>query len=310
MPVFSTLVFKLLPLYLNILLGYIAGRKLEASRDTIANIMFYMINPLIVFYGVLHTQLDPSIMTVPLLTYVMSCLICLLFYFLSRKIWTDSSKNIMAFSAGSGMTGYFGVPLAMMIFDSQTEGIYIMALLGVTLYENSLGYFISAKGVCTTRECMLKLVQLPAIYAFAAGLTLNYFQFRSPELLSEFFGHIKGVYVVLGMMIIGLGLNGLKSFKIDVKFISMTFIAKFLVWPLLTFLIIYLDSTFFELYTPSIYNALILLSIVPLAANMVVISSLMKSDPEKAAFTVLISMLFALFYVPLMTILFITHNNG
>lgn len=307
MSIFMPLLIKLTPLYLNILLGYIAGKKLEANRDTIAKIMFYLINPLIIFNGVLNTPIDATILTLPILTFLVASFICIIFYRFSRKIWTDSSKNIMAFSAGSGNTGYFGIPLAMLIFNPQTEGIYIMALLGITLYENSLGYYISAKGTYTPAQCLAKLFQLPTIYAFTGGLLINILHLSIPDVYKDFIGHIKGVYTVMGMMIIGLGLAGLTNFKLDVKFIGMTFLAKFLVWPLFILVIIGIDSQFLGMYDSLAHKALILLSIVPLAVNTVVMASLMKGNPEKAAATVLLSTLFALIYVPFMTSMFISN---
>lgn len=302
---FTTLVVKLIPLYLNVLMGYIAGKKLEANRDTIAKIMFYMINPLIIFNGVLHTHIDMEILSLPVLTCLMASLICIIFYRFSRRIWSDSSKNIMAFSAGSGNTGYFGITLAMLIFDTQAQGIYIMALLGITLYENSLGYYISAKGAYPPSQCFAKLLTLPTIYAFLFGLILNIFHVPVPDIYRDFIGHIKGVYTVMGMMIIGLGLAGITRFTLDIKFVGMTFLAKFLVWPLLTLLVITLESYYLGFYTAMIHKALILLSIVPLAVNTIVMASLMKGNPEKAATTVLLSTLFALVYVPFMTSLLI-----
>lgn len=304
MPLFTKLLIKLTPLYLNILLGYIAGKKLEANRDTIAKIMFYMINPLIIFNGVINTTIDARILSLPIITFLIASSLCIIFYRFSRKIWTDSSKNIMAFSAGSGNTGYFGIPLAMLLFDSQVEGVYIMALLGITLYENSLGYYISAKGTYTPAECFSKLLTLPTLYAFLGGLCINLFHLPLPEVYRDFIGHIKGVYAVLGMMIIGLGIAGLTNFKLDLKFIGMTFLAKFLAWPILILLVIAIDSHLFGFYGPMVHQALILLSIVPLAVNTVVMASLMKCNPEKAAATVLLSTVFALFYVPFMASVF------
>lgn len=304
MPLFFNLTVKLIPLYLNILLGYIAGKKLQANQETIAKLMFYMISPIIIFNGVLYTQLDARILSLPVLTFAISCSLCILFYRFSRKIWTDASKNIMAFSAGSGATGYFGVPLAMMLFNPQTEGVYIMALLGVTLYDNSLGYYISAKGTYTAKECFYKLLRLPTLYAFVLGFLFNAFHISMPEIYRDFIGHIKGVYVVLGMMIIGLGLAGMTHFKLDAKFVGMTFLAKFLAWPLLVIGLVSIDRSFIGLYDPLIHQVLILISIVPLAVNTVIMASLIKCHPEKAAATVLLSTLFALFYIPMMTSLF------
>lgn len=300
MPFIFAFAIKLLPLYLNIFLGYLAGKKLQANQETISKLMFYMISPLVIFNGVIHTHLDFSILSLPILTFVISCALCLIFYAIARRIWSDGSKNIMAFSAGSGATGYFGLPVAMLIFDEQTQGQYLMGLLGVTLYDNSLGYYISAKGRESSSESLKKVMYLPTLYAFLLGMGINLLHIPMPALYEDFIDPIKGVYVVLGMMIVGIGLAGLTQFKVDIKFVAMTFFAKFLVWPLLILMIIVLDQSFFGLYDPMSHQVLILLSIVPLAVNTVVMASLMKCEPERVAATVLLSTLFALVYVPLM----------
>lgn len=126
-----------------------------------------------------------------------------------------------------------------------------------------------------------------------------------PEIYTDFIEPMKGVYVVLGMMLIGIGLSGLTELKFDLKFIGMTFLAKFLAWPLLVLLIITLDQTFFGAYDPISYKVLILVSIVPLAVNTIIMSTLTHCHPERSAATVLLSTLFALVYVPVMTTLFL-----
>lgn len=212
-----TFAIKLLPLYVNIFLGYLAGKKLQASQETVSNLMFYMISPLIMFNGVINTQLNQSIISLPFITFIISSALCFIFYRFSRKIWTDPTKNLMAFSAGSGATGYFGLPVAMLIFDEQTQGMYIMALLGVTLYDNSLGYYISAKGVEGTKESIKKVLCLPTLYAFILGLIINHLHVPMPEIYVDFIEPMKGVYVVLGMMIIGIGLSGMTQFNFDLN---------------------------------------------------------------------------------------------
>lgn len=305
MSLVSSLALKISPLYLNILLGYIAGKALQANRDTIARIMFYMINPIVIFNGVIHTKLDAGILFLPFLTFAISTVLCLLFYRLSKRIWQDTSRNLMAFSAGSGNTGYFGLPVALLLFNDQGEGVYIMALLGITLYENSIGFYICAKGVYSASECLWKVIKLPALYAFLGGLLFNLSHVYIPELFADFMGHIKGTYTVLGMMIIGLGLAGLHNFKLDFKFIGMTFLAKFVAWPLIVLSIIFIDENTFNFFSTSAHNALMLISIVPLAVNTVVVASLLQCQPEKAATSVMLSTLFALIYVPLMATFFI-----
>jgi predicted permease len=282
-------------------MGYIAGKFLHSSRDTIAQLLFVLITPVIIYNGVINTNLDSSIILVPLLTFAISSLLCLLFYYLSKWVWKDKTRNLMAITAGSGNTGYFGLPVALMLFDNQGEGIYIMAMLGVTLYENTLGFYMLAKGTNTSRECFLKLLKVPAIYGFLAGLLCKFLNWYPPYIFDELIDHMKGTYTVLGMMVIGLGLAGVQSLKIDFKFIGMTFFAKFAAWPLATLLVILVDAHYIHFFDPSVYPALLLISLVPLAANTIVLASILHNHPEKSATAVILSTVFALGYTPLMT---------
>lgn len=304
MPLVFNFAIKLLPLYLNIFLGYLAGRKLQANQETISKLMFYMINPLIIFNGIIHTELNSNIISLPLLIFSISCTLCLIFYRFSRKMWADNSKNIIAFSAGSGATGYFGIPVAMLIFNEQIQGLYIMALLGITLYDNSLGYYISSRGRESAAQCLKKVLCLPTLYAFTFGFLINISKLPMPELYTDFITPIKGVYIVLGMMIIGIGIAGKTNFALDLKFIGMAFLAKFFVWPMLILLIIFIDKTYLGFYDPFSHQVLVLISTVPLAINTVIMSSMTDCQPERAATAVLLSTLFSLFYIPFMTSFF------
>lgn len=304
--IFFSLLGKILPLYLNIGLGYLAGKTIKTNRDTIGQLMFFIINPIIIFNGVLYVQLEPSVLTLPLVTYTVSSLLCLLFYKCSKNIWEDSSKNLVAYSAGTGNAGFFGLPLALLLFSDEAEGVYILLLLGITLYENTVGYYVLAKGTHPANECIKKVLKLPSLYAFAGALFLNYFKMPIPAIFTDFMVHIKGAYTVLGMMIIGLGLAGLPHFKLDNKFIGMTFLAKFFAWPIVVLTLNFLDTTFFGFYSQNIHNALMLISMVPIAVNTVIVASIFDAKPDKAATAILLSTLFALFYVPLMVAYFIT----
>lgn len=291
---------KVIPLYLNMGLGYVAGKTLGVGRDTVAKLMLYMFAPLVIFNGVMNTQLSASVLFLPFLTFSICTALSFLFYWIATFIWSDTTKNLVAFSAGTGNTGYFGLPLALLLFNDQGEGIYIMAILGVTLYENTIGFYMIARGKHSTKETLQKLARLPALYALGAGLIVNVLHVPKSEIVVDFMQHIKGAYTVLGMMIIGLGLAGLKQFKLDFPFIGMTFLARFVAWPLVIALIIMVDMYLFGLFDTTMYQALTLLSFVPLAVNMVILASLMEVHPEKASAAVLLSTIVAIFYIPLM----------
>src|SRR5262249_39073851 len=156
-----------------------------------AKIMFYLVNPIIIFNGVMNVTLNSSVLSLPILTFILSSGLCLIFFKMTKGLWHDSSRNLIAFSAGSGNTGYFGLPLALLLFNDEGEGIYILALLGITMYENSVGYYFIAHGTTTPAECFKKLLKLPGIYAFFGALVLNATGFEMVPVLLEFTSQVK-----------------------------------------------------------------------------------------------------------------------
>lgn len=302
---FITLVLKLLPLYFSILLGYLAGKYLNAQRETISKLLFYIIQPLVIFSSVLNTHLSPSILSLPILTFFICSCIAFFFYFLAGKVWKDTTQNIMAFTAGTGNTGYFGLTLAIMLLSEQGEGIFVLSMFGFILYETTVGFYLAAKGTHSREEVFRRLLRLPQIYAFTIGILLNFATLRIPEVFDDYVISLKGSFGILGMMIIGLTLSQMKNFRLDRQFIGMTILSKFVAWPIVVMAIILLDYFILGFYGTLEYQALILLSIVPLAVNTVVIASLLDVQPSKAASAVLISTVFALFYTPVMCFFFI-----
>ena len=305
MEIFFTLLGKLIPLYVVIFLGYIAGRFLNVRKESIASLLIYIIAPIIVFHGVATTKLTPGVLSLPLLFFTIACILSLLFLWIGKSFWKDTTKNILAFTAGTGNTGYFGIPVALILFDESAVGFIVIAILGLMLYENSVGFFITARGHHTVKEALIKVVRLPTLYAFFLGVLVQLAAIPFGQALSDVMVSFRGAYSMLGMMMIGLGLASINRFSIDYLFLGLSFLAKFILWPLIMLLVVVFDNLWLRLYTPAIHKVLVLLSIVPLAANTVAFATELKAEPEKAALAVGLSTLFALFYIPLIAVFFL-----
>jgi malate permease and related proteins len=63
--------------------------------------------------------------------------------------------------------------------------------------------------------------------------------------------------------------------------------------------LIFLDKNFIGFLNDEIYKVIFLFSIVPLAGNTVTLAILLKAKPEKASFTVLLSTLISIVYIPI-----------
>ncbi len=305
MSVFFLLVLKILPLYVLILLGIIAGKKLNIKKESIASLLIYIILPVVVFNSIVATKISRELLFLPLIFFICCSSLCILFYTFGKNLFKDNTRNILAFTAGTANTGYFGIPIAIELFGEKSLGIIVLCILGFTFFENSLGFFITAKGNYSAKDAILKLIKLPTIYASVLGLIANHFGFSPGESYTCLAKKFLGAYTTLGMMLIGLGLADMKSFKIDLKFLVTAISAKFIAWPLLVSLIVFIDNSYFKIFNNSVHNIMLLLSIVPLAANTVAFATELKVQPEKASLAVFISTLIALIYIPLLTIILI-----
>lgn len=303
--IFLLLLARLIPLYAIIGLGYIAGKKLEAQKETIAALLIYVIAPIVVFDGVLRTPITWSTLSIPFFFLLCCCLLCGAGYFFASFFWKDANRNILAFTSGSGNTGYFGLPVSLAIFGESHLGFTVLSLLGFLLYENSLGFFITARGKYSAKESFGKLLRLPTLYAFALAIVVQKFDPSLGEIYTTAAQNFRGAYAVLGMMMIGLGIASMDRFRFDWRFTGIAFSMKFVAWPALIGAVILLDNTIFHVWNTAIYQTMILMAIVPLAANTIVFATHLKAEPEKASVAVLLSTLFALGFIPLIAGLFL-----
>ena len=288
-----------------IFLGYLGGKFLNIRKETIAPLLLNIIVPVVIFTGVVNTKIILSTLSIPLLFFLVSSSISLLVYYLAGFVWKDSTRNILAFASGTANTGYFGLPVAIAIFGNSAIVIVSLALLGTSLYTNSLGYFLAARGQHTAKESLIKVLKLPILHAFFIGLLVNLSGIKLGAIYFDMAKNFNGAFVILGMMIIGLGLADIKDFEFDFKFIGLSLFIKFFVWPLIILIIILLDNYTFKIYDHNLYKILILMAIVPVATNIVSYATILKAQPEKLSLVVFISTLFALFYVPLISALFL-----
>ncbi|RXK03189.1 transporter [Arcobacter sp. CECT 8989] len=301
MNIFFIILGKIAPLYLNIGIGYILAKYFRIKREQIAFLLVYILGPVVIFFAVLSIEINMQLVFLPLFIFIFGSVIA--FYILKKykNEWNDASVNTLAFTCGTGNTGYFGIPLAMILLEPSVANIFIFGTLASLLYENTTGFYVTAKGSFTARQSIIKVLKLPLLYAFIAGLSFNLDGFRTPEVIVPYFENLKWAYGILGMMMLGMGMKGFNLHEdFDKKYIRISYFFKFIFWPAVVLAIIFLDKTFINFLNEEIYKVMFLFSIVPLAGNTVTLAVLLKAKPEKASFTVLLSTIVSVIYIPVM----------
>ncbi|MGI9281640.1 MAG: AEC family transporter [Endozoicomonas sp.] len=271
-------------------LGWFVGRRFRVDPKDISSILVYVISPFVIFISIMESPADIHFFRYSLAAFLLSSGFALLAFFLGRTLWNDSKANLFSFAGGTGNTGYFALPLVLSLFSAEYVAIAIFIIIGVNLYEFTVGYYITAKGKFSNAECFKKVISLPISYAALSALTLKFMSVSVGSSVAEFMNNFKGAYSVLGMMVIGMTLSKFTQLRIDWTFSLASIGWKHLFIPILGALIL-------QLFTLD-PQALMVMLATPMAGNVVVIAKQLDVHPEVAASTVMMSTLAALFSVP------------
>ncbi|MDN3525225.1 AEC family transporter [Halomonas sabkhae] len=279
-------------------LGWLAARRLAIDPRPIATLLIYLIAPLTFFRGLVLGGPTPGYLLITLALFVTACLIALVISIVARRALPAEESAVLAFSAGTGNTGYFGLPVALVLLPPSGVTLYLFGVLGVTLYEFTLGFYLSARGRFSVRESLVKILRLPLIYAFLAALLVEALSTVVPDAVMEGLEVFPPTYTLLGMMIIGMTLGRISLRQVDWRFIGACVAIRYLLWPLLALgVVLGLQATLG--ISADLAMALLLIGVVPMAANVVVVAMELGIAPQKGALAVLITTLAAPLLIPL-----------
>lgn len=299
MTIFLTLLGKILPLYFSILLGLFSTLFLSCDKNTIAKILLFILAPLIVFNATISVKLDASVLFLPIFFFLVSSTLAFILLFVFKRVYSDNTANLLAFSTSTGNTGNIGIPLAILFLEPHLVDVFIFTVLASILYQNSVGYYITAKGHFTAKESIKKVLKLPVLYAFLLGIIFNISGFKIPDIFLNYADYLKGTYAILGMMLLGMGMEKMRSNNsFDLKFISYAIIIKFFLWPMIVLAFIFVDKNYIHFLNEGFYMIMFLFSIVPLAGNTVTVATILNVKPEKMSLAVFITTMISLLYIP------------
>lgn len=288
--------FRILFLILFTMIGFFAGRRFSINPRDISILLIYIILPAVIIVAVLEAPSGKNYLPFTLGAYLVCSILASLAYAIGSRIWNDSTKNLFAFSGGTGNTGYFGLPIAFGVFGDLGSAIAVFIIIGVSLYEFSFGYYLNSLGNASIKQSLSKIARLPMIYAFVLALTMKEWLGVENEVLISNLNSFKGAYSVLGMMVIGITLSKFRPFRVDRTYLFSALSWKFIVWPVFCFALVQLLAPYLTLTEQAV---IMLMSAVPMAGNTVVIANELNVHPEKAATAVMASTFLALLTVPI-----------
>ncbi|GAB5387782.1 MAG: hypothetical protein Alpg2KO_07500 [Alphaproteobacteria bacterium] len=287
------------PLYVLILVGYIAGRTLSIDTASLGTLSLFVLVPAVMFTSVWTLELQPAYLLLPALVLGVEITLSVILYHITRRIYGDGRANLVTMCAVMGNAGYFGIPMVLILFDATWVGVYVMMVLGASVFQATGGYYLAARGKFDVAESLKRLARFPSLYAVAAGLVLNVTDVPFPAGMADWPTHLKGAFIVVGMLIVGTALPHWREFRVSLRFLGIALLGKFLLWPALMLMIVLTDQQVLGLLPPEAHLLLMILALVPPGANIPAFALHLDLMPQKAATTVLIGTLLGLVYIPI-----------
>jgi predicted permease len=300
----EVLLSNLLPLYIIMGLGYLSAKFLDVKLHSLAVIAIFILTPVVLFGSVVNLEFKSSYFFLPLIVYAICVGISFVSYKVSFHVYKNNYANLIAMAAGTGNTGYFGLPLVLALTSDETASLYIFMLFGLIMYEITYGYYIGARGNFTLKQSLIKVIKLPAVHAVWLAIGFNYFNLPLPQSFFTYWDYFTGAWIIVGMMLVGVALHQSNGLIFNPKLLSLLFCARFAIWPLVTLGLIFIDISIFQYFNKEIYLLFFILGTVPLAANPVAFAEHLNLPATEMASAVFLTTLFALVFMPVSILFF------
>lgn len=299
---FTSMIAKLLPLYVVMGAGYGLQRATGDLMRALALLQIYFLSPVVVLTNVMKLEITWENFYLPLVLTALSTIIATATRMGLSKADQSWAPAVVQ-SSGTFNGGYLGIPIAALLFPPELLPLYIFIMTGGTLYENSFGYYYIARGRFSPADAFKKLLSLPVLYALILGAILSLCDVSVPEMWQGFAQNVMGAYVIIGALIIGYGIAMVKIWKFDWCFLGVILAIKHAVWPAIVIGLIFLDVHYLHWFDGAFHKIFLLFSILPLAANTAAFASLFGIAPDRSATAVALSTLLSLLLIPILSVL-------
>lgn len=292
------LYLRLFPLYGLVALGFLGSRLFKITTREISLILLYFLSPAIIFRGIYQSEVSPAAIALPFATFLLACCFGWAGFRLAGRWMQDGRQRMAAFSAGTGNTGFFGIPACLTLIGDDALPYVTAYMLGVVGYEIGYGYLIVRRDESGPMAALGRVVAYPGLHAAWIAIALRIAEIAPPAPVSELINHLAGGYTMLGMMVVGMGIRSVSLRSIDLRFVAFTFLARYLAWPIATAALIVVDHYAFNLIGPIAQQVMIVQAFVPLAALVTVHAAIQNVKPAEISLAVALSTIVSLLILP------------
>jgi len=297
----NVIINQVLLLFIPIAVGYTIGKLKVVDSSFLKNLSAFLYNVTLpcAVVGALQFEFDTSLVTKGIILVAVSVGIVLVCWALSGlfvKIFkiSGATQGVARFALTFSNFSFMGYPIAE-AFMGRT-GLFYATVFSLPLYAlvQSLGVaFVVEEG--EKRGFRLKYILNPPMVGVYVGLILFATGYRFPAPIDSTIASLGGMTTPLAMVLVGMSLcaNPLKTSFTDYKYYIIA-LFRLVVIPLGVYGVLTLLNV-----DKDISRTSTIITMMPVAANIIIVLSSRGLDASKASKAVLITVLLSVFTIPM-----------
>jgi malate permease and related proteins len=276
----------ILPIFIQIFLGFIIKKVTNFNNKPLAIIEFYIIIPALLFISMYNTKIDRTIaikitlhsIIIFVLLYILSIILCKLFKY-NKDTSSSFTNSICLYNSGN-----FCIPLVQILYNNPLAvSVQIVIMTVQSIVTNTVGIYSVSSGKKSIKQGVLEVLKVPMIYCIIIALALRGMNIKVAAPVLNAMSSLGNAMVPVALISLGAQLAETKySFKMPKVYFSN--FVRLIISPILAYalvLILGLKGMAAEVAVIS--------SAAPTAVNSVLLAIQYDSDPEFASQAVFFS---------------------
>ena len=303
MDTFKSLYLSLLPYLCCIPIGYLISKRDWIPKSWIHKPLLFVLLPILVIDHVLNAGFS-NLVILAVISFLLAFLMIFPAILVNRSIDDSGDINILKSGFSYFNVAFFGIPTVKSLFGEDAVTTLICIYVGTALYGNIIGYIQVAKSKYSTKKAIIEVLKVPFIYIIILALILKAFKVETPEAVKPIVSVLGTIVSVMGMLIIGMNLTNIRFKSLNWGYYSKVLGVRAISAVIITAALMALEYWLIDGLDKEQRQVMALIPLFPIAANLAVFSSFLKSQEKEAALLIVFSMVLSLILVPLGALIF------
>lgn len=303
MDTFKSLYLSLLPYLCCIPIGYLISKRDWIPKSWIHKPLLFVLLPILVIDHVLNAGFS-NLVILAVISFLLAFLMIFPAILVNRSIDDSGDLNILKSGFSYFNVAFFGIPTVKSLFGEDAVTTLICIYVGTALYGNIIGYIQVAKSKYSTKKAIIEVLKVPFIYIIILALILKAFKVETPEAVKPIVSVLGTIVSVMGMLIIGMNLTNIRFKSLNWGYYGKVLGVRAISAVIITAALMGLEYWLIDGLDKEQRQVMALIPLFPIAANLAVFSSFLKSQEKEAALLIVFSMVLSLILVPLGALIF------